>query len=152
MKIILQVPIWAQRVIYIQGSALKDTDLTRARLKRHFHFNNQSKLPFFFFFDFFIRMNAAEACFILASRNYNDRSAAVSFVFSNLIKVLIIFFFYYYVIRMNTPYLDRGLFVILLLLFPNMFKFLDLKIKFMSHLQVRYYQNVICSDKYFNLF
>lgn len=31
MKMILQVPMWAQRVIYIQGSALKDTDLTRAR-------------------------------------------------------------------------------------------------------------------------
>ncbi|CAG2167404.1 unnamed protein product [Oppiella nova] len=52
MKMILQVPMWAQRVIYIQGSALKDTDLTRAR------------------------MNAAEACFILAARNYIDRSAA----------------------------------------------------------------------------
>ncbi|GFV49250.1 hypothetical protein TNCV_237841 [Trichonephila clavipes] len=50
---ILQVPMWAQRVIYIQGSALKDTDLTRAR------------------------MNAAEACFILAARNYVDRCAAV---------------------------------------------------------------------------
>ena len=55
MEMILHVPIWAQRVVYIQGSALKDTDLTRAK------------------------MNAAEACFILASRNYNDRSAAVSF-------------------------------------------------------------------------
>lgn len=54
MRMILQVPMWAQRVIYIQGSALKDTDLTRAR------------------------MNVAEACFILAARNYNDRSAAVS--------------------------------------------------------------------------
>lgn len=52
MKMILQVPMWAQRVIYLQGSALKDTDLTRAR------------------------MNAAEACFILAARNYADRSAA----------------------------------------------------------------------------
>lgn len=31
MKMILQMPMWAQRVIYIQGSALKDTDLTRAR-------------------------------------------------------------------------------------------------------------------------
>ena len=53
MKMILQMPMWVQRVIYLQGSALKDTDLTRAR------------------------MNAAEACFILAARNYNDRSAAV---------------------------------------------------------------------------
>jgi len=32
MKLILQVPIWAARVIYIQGSALKDSDLSRCRL------------------------------------------------------------------------------------------------------------------------
>jgi len=31
MKMIIQMPMWAQRVIYIQGSALKDADLTRAR-------------------------------------------------------------------------------------------------------------------------
>ena len=31
MKLILQVPIWAARVIYIQGSALKDADLSRCR-------------------------------------------------------------------------------------------------------------------------
>ncbi|XP_056631344.1 potassium channel subfamily T member 2 [Diorhabda sublineata] len=52
MRMILQVPIWAQRVIYIQGSCLKDTDLARAR------------------------MNEAEACFILAARNYADKTAA----------------------------------------------------------------------------
>nr|CAD7255767.1 unnamed protein product [Timema shepardi] len=54
MRMILQVPIWAQRVIYIQGSCLKDTDLARAR------------------------MNEAEACFVLAARNYADKTAAVS--------------------------------------------------------------------------
>ncbi|XP_076379491.1 slowpoke 2 isoform X3 [Megalopta genalis] len=52
MRMILQVPIWAQRVIYIQGSCLKDNDLTRAR------------------------MNEAEACFVLAARNYADKTAA----------------------------------------------------------------------------
>ncbi|XP_026667395.1 potassium channel subfamily T member 1 isoform X2 [Ceratina calcarata] len=52
MRMILQVPIWAQRVIYIQGSCLKDSDLTRAR------------------------MNEAEACFVLAARNYADKTAA----------------------------------------------------------------------------
>ncbi|KAM7342550.1 slowpoke 2 isoform 6-T6 [Cochliomyia hominivorax] len=52
MRMILQVPIWAQRVIYIQGSCLKDGDLARAR------------------------MNEAEACFILAARNYQDKTAA----------------------------------------------------------------------------
>ena len=31
MKLLLQVPIWAARVIYIQGSALKDSDLSRCR-------------------------------------------------------------------------------------------------------------------------
>ena len=37
MKMLLQVPMWAQRVIYIQGSALKDTDLARCRLLiKHF--------------------------------------------------------------------------------------------------------------------
>lgn len=54
MRMILQVPIWAQRVIYIQGSCLKDVDLARAR------------------------MNEAEACFVLAARNYADKTAAVS--------------------------------------------------------------------------
>ncbi|ODN05382.1 Potassium channel subfamily T member 2 [Orchesella cincta] len=52
MRMILQVPIWAQRVIYIQGSCLKDGDLTRAR------------------------MGEAEACFILAARSYADKTAA----------------------------------------------------------------------------
>ena len=53
MRMILQVPMWAQRVIYIQGSCLKDADLAR------------------------VRMNEAEACFILAARNYGDKTAAV---------------------------------------------------------------------------
>lgn len=57
MRMILQVPIWAQRVIYIQGSCLKDGDLARAR------------------------MNEAEACFVLAARNYADKTAAVSHLF-----------------------------------------------------------------------
>ncbi|CAH1778585.1 unnamed protein product, partial [Owenia fusiformis] len=52
IKMILSVPIWAQRVIYIQGSVLKDSDLNRCR------------------------MQDAEACFILAQRNYADRNAA----------------------------------------------------------------------------
>lgn len=62
MRMILQVPMWAQRVIYIQGSCLKDADLARAR------------------------MNDAEACFVLAARNYCDKTAAVSHIlpFSNL--------------------------------------------------------------------
>lgn len=50
--------MWAQRVIYIQGSCLKDADLARAR------------------------MNEAEACFVLAARNYCDKTAAVSQHFS----------------------------------------------------------------------
>uniref|UniRef100_A0A673YWE4 Potassium sodium-activated channel subfamily T member 1 n=1 Tax=Salmo trutta TaxID=8032 RepID=A0A673YWE4_SALTR len=47
---ILQIPLWSQRVIYLQGSALKDTDLMRAK------------------------MDDAEACFILSSRNEVDRT------------------------------------------------------------------------------
>ena len=54
MRMNLQVPMWAQRVIYIRGSCLKDDDLARAR------------------------MNEAKACFILADRNYRDKTAAVS--------------------------------------------------------------------------
>uniref|UniRef100_A0A8C4NHP9 Potassium sodium-activated channel subfamily T member 1 n=1 Tax=Eptatretus burgeri TaxID=7764 RepID=A0A8C4NHP9_EPTBU len=49
---VLHIPLWAQRVIYLQGSALKDQDLTRAKI------------------------NNAEACFILTSRNDVDRTAA----------------------------------------------------------------------------
>ncbi|GCB73444.1 hypothetical protein scyTo_0002546 [Scyliorhinus torazame] len=50
---VLQIPLWSQRVIYLQGSALKDQDLMRAK------------------------MDDAEACFILSSRNEVDRTAAV---------------------------------------------------------------------------
>ncbi|KAM9743215.1 potassium channel subfamily T member 1 isoform 2-T2 [Menidia menidia] len=49
---ILQIPLWSQRVIYLQGSTLKDQDLMRAK------------------------MDDAEACFILSSRNEVDRTAA----------------------------------------------------------------------------
>nr|XP_006821642.1 PREDICTED: potassium channel subfamily T member 2-like [Saccoglossus kowalevskii] len=31
MRLLLQIPIWAQRVIYVQGSALRDQDLQRVR-------------------------------------------------------------------------------------------------------------------------
>ncbi|KAK0138310.1 Potassium channel subfamily T member 1 [Merluccius polli] len=49
---VLQIPLWSQRVIYLQGSVLKDQDLMRAK------------------------MDDAEACFILSSRNDADRMAA----------------------------------------------------------------------------
>ncbi|KAJ8270289.1 hypothetical protein GJAV_G00112590 [Gymnothorax javanicus] len=49
---VLQIPLWSQRVIYIQGSALKDQDLLRAKLDN------------------------AEGCFILSSRYEVDRTAA----------------------------------------------------------------------------
>ncbi|XP_030631924.1 potassium channel subfamily T member 2 isoform X2 [Chanos chanos] len=49
---VLQIPLWSQRVIYLQGSALKDQDLFRAKLDN------------------------AEACFILSSRCEMDRTAA----------------------------------------------------------------------------
>lgn len=86
MRMILQVPIWAQRVIYIQGSCLKDGDLSRAR------------------------MNEAEACFILAARNYADKTAAVSF---NYRRSKITFFFsnkrifilVYYIKSMSADYI-----------------------------------------------
>jgi potassium channel subfamily T member 1 len=52
LAMILQVPLWSQRVIYIQGSVLNNNDLNRAQMEH------------------------AEACFILAARNYHDRQAA----------------------------------------------------------------------------
>nr|XP_012419370.1 PREDICTED: potassium channel subfamily T member 2 isoform X4 [Odobenus rosmarus divergens] len=49
---VLQIPMWSQRVIYLQGSALKDQDLLRAK------------------------MDDAEACFILSSRCEVDRTSS----------------------------------------------------------------------------
>ncbi|XP_076828197.1 potassium channel subfamily T member 2 [Brachyhypopomus gauderio] len=49
---VLQIPLWSQRVIYMQGSALKNQDLFRSKLDN------------------------AEACFILSSRCEVDRTAA----------------------------------------------------------------------------
>ncbi|KAL0966786.1 hypothetical protein UPYG_G00300100 [Umbra pygmaea] len=49
---VLRIPLWSQRVIYLQGSALKDKDLTRAKLDN------------------------AEGCFILSCRCEVDRTAA----------------------------------------------------------------------------
>uniref|UniRef100_A0AAY4AB08 RCK N-terminal domain-containing protein n=1 Tax=Denticeps clupeoides TaxID=299321 RepID=A0AAY4AB08_9TELE len=49
---VLQIPLWSQRVIYLQGSVLKDQDLFRAKLDN------------------------AEACFILSSRCEMDRTAS----------------------------------------------------------------------------
>ncbi|XP_041091745.1 potassium channel subfamily T member 2 isoform X2 [Polyodon spathula] len=49
---VLQIPLWSQRVIYLQGSALKDLDLMRAK------------------------MDDAEACFVLSNRFEVDRIAA----------------------------------------------------------------------------
>jgi hypothetical protein len=48
----LQVPLWSERVIYLQGSALNNSDLNRAQMEK------------------------AKACFILASRNYQERHTA----------------------------------------------------------------------------
>ncbi|XP_029442659.1 LOW QUALITY PROTEIN: potassium channel subfamily T member 2-like, partial [Rhinatrema bivittatum] len=49
---VVQIPLWSQRVIYLQGSVLKDQDLMRAK------------------------MDDAEACFILSNRFEVDRIAA----------------------------------------------------------------------------
>jgi potassium channel subfamily T member 1 len=52
--VILQIPLWSQRVIYIQGSALNNFDLNR------------------------VQIDQAEGCFFLANRNFknNDRKSA----------------------------------------------------------------------------
>ena len=54
MRTLLQLPQWAERVIYMRGSALKDVDLERAR------------------------MNEAKCCFILSARNNPNKPAAVT--------------------------------------------------------------------------
>ena len=52
LKRFLQIPVWMHRVVYLQGSALNDIDLMRAKV------------------------NDAEACFILTSRSEIDKRAA----------------------------------------------------------------------------
>lgn len=52
LRILLQVPLWSQRVTYLKGSALIDEDLIRARVED------------------------AEGCFILTDRYADDREAA----------------------------------------------------------------------------
>ena len=39
LRILLQVPLWSQRVTYLKGSALIDEDLIRARLVLSLNFN-----------------------------------------------------------------------------------------------------------------
>uniref|UniRef100_A0A0K0FKT9 Potassium channel subfamily T member 1 (inferred by orthology to a human protein) n=1 Tax=Strongyloides venezuelensis TaxID=75913 RepID=A0A0K0FKT9_STRVS len=48
-KLLLKIPLWSQRVVYICGSALKDEDLERAK------------------------MSTAVACFILSARHINNK-------------------------------------------------------------------------------
>ena len=52
LKRFLEIPVWMHRVVYLQGSALNDIDLMRAKV------------------------NDAEACFVLTSRSELDRKAA----------------------------------------------------------------------------
>uniref|UniRef100_A0A914E9U6 Uncharacterized protein n=1 Tax=Acrobeloides nanus TaxID=290746 RepID=A0A914E9U6_9BILA len=50
MKLLLQIPLWAHRVLYIRGSALKDEDLERTLMAK------------------------AKACFILNARHVNKKN------------------------------------------------------------------------------
>ncbi|VDN58405.1 unnamed protein product [Dracunculus medinensis] len=52
MRMLLKIPMWASRVLYLRGSALKDEDLER------------------------VRMVSAEACFILSARHINAKVRA----------------------------------------------------------------------------
>ncbi|XP_065385932.1 potassium channel subfamily T member 1 isoform X6 [Macaca fascicularis] len=79
---VLQIPLWSQRVIYLQGSALKDQDLMRAKGgPPHLTFAPPSctaHLPCSTRTQALVhcRMDNGEACFILSSRNEVDRTAA----------------------------------------------------------------------------
>ncbi|XP_062514893.1 potassium channel subfamily T member 2-like isoform X2 [Corticium candelabrum] len=52
LKLLIQVPLWSKRVLYLQGSALKEQDLLRARVRD------------------------AEGCFLLVNRRTSDRDRA----------------------------------------------------------------------------
>ncbi|KAL7980964.1 hypothetical protein Chor_002118 [Crotalus horridus] len=70
---VLQIPLWSQRVIYLQGSALKDQDLMRAKcISSLTSQQNWIKRTLYI-----CRMDNGEACFILSSRNEVDRTAAI---------------------------------------------------------------------------
>lgn len=56
LRILLQVPVWSQRVTYLKGSALINEDLVRARVE------------------------TAAGCFVLGDRYADDREAAVSLI------------------------------------------------------------------------
>ncbi|TKS78470.1 Potassium channel subfamily T member 1 [Collichthys lucidus] len=82
---ILQIPLWSQRVIYLQGSALKDQDLMRANIELIFRLVEHAPRSYqpvtlpvcmSLFARSVLRMDDAEACFILSSRNEVDRTAA----------------------------------------------------------------------------
>ncbi|MBN3290749.1 KCNT2 protein, partial [Polypterus senegalus] len=102
---VLQIPMWSQRVIYLQGSALKDQDLLRAnKVSTHIQYSvimhvttlrisqiSQKKtpndlIPYFRKYKLLsspsalslvlLLMDNAEACFILSSRCEVDRTAA----------------------------------------------------------------------------
>jgi hypothetical protein len=54
MKMLLKIPLWSHRVLYIRGSVLKDEDLERAQL------------------------STAKACFILSARHVTKKNESVS--------------------------------------------------------------------------
>ncbi|VDN30341.1 unnamed protein product [Gongylonema pulchrum] len=61
MRMLLKIPMWSNRVLYIRGSALIDGDLERAR------------------------MTSAKACFILSARHINQKTRTANFI-SNFIN------------------------------------------------------------------
>lgn len=108
MRMILQVPIWAQRVIYIQGSCLKDGDLARAR------------------------MNEAEACFVLAARNYADKTAAVcQGIFFLYVVICLGMYWTISCFRTSTLFFALGQLRTLPRRYRNMFKFSDQRTSYM---------------------
>lgn len=54
MKILLKMPVWAQRVVYVNGMVFKEEDLER------------------------VLMQEAVACFVLSARNKIRKSESVS--------------------------------------------------------------------------
>lgn len=123
MRMLLKIPMWASRVLYLRGSALKDEDLER------------------------VRMVSAEACFILSARHINAKVRAVCFlnhlpcsVFSrSRIPWRTRIFDLYSTCRMSIQSWDHGRWKILHLMCRNISKYSGQKQRCTSSMLVNFF-------------
>jgi hypothetical protein len=90
LRMLIQVPAWAQKVSYIKGSALNDGDLERAKWVWYIF------MPGIFMGNFISllislpscclsRISFSEGVFILSDRNSSDKEGAVSIIYKSYI-------------------------------------------------------------------